>query len=324
MQIFLNLILFLVPLSLSADEPYLENIQQLTFEEMGFEKAGEPYFSPDGNSIIFQAVPIGNEHYQMYTMNLGERIPKMVSTGRGACTCGFFHPNEDKILFASSHEGPECSPESKPKDKYSWEFTPYMNIYEACPDGSCLRALTTGPAYSAECAYSPDGNSIVYTSNKTGTLQIYTMDRDGSNVSCLTSESTCYSGGPFFSPDGTKIIYRADPEKKNYLQIFVMDRDGKNKKALTDNGCVNWAPFWHPCGNVIAFTTSLHGHHRYEIYLMNINTGKQVRLTDHEGFDGLPSFNKAGDKIVWTSKRGAENSCQIFIADFTMPANLME
>lgn len=35
-------------------------------------------------------------------------------------------------------------------------------------------------------------------------------------------------------------------------------------------------------------------------------------------FDGLAVFNHDGTKLMWTSKRGADNSCQIFIADFTM------
>jgi Tol biopolymer transport system component len=85
------------------------------------------------------------------------------------------------------------------------------------------------------------------------------------------------------------------------------------------NNAVNWSPAWHPNGNVIAFTTSLHGHTQYELYLMNVETGTHYRLTYNDSFDGLPSFNKEGNKITWTSKRGLDKTCQIFIADFTMP-----
>ncbi len=60
----------------------------------------------------------------------------------------------------------------------------------------------------------------------------------------------------------------------------------------------------------------------YEIYALNLETGKQVRLTHHAGFDGLPVFNKEGDKMMWTSKRGPDNTCQIFLADFTVPNEL--
>ena len=54
---------------------YLKNIRQLTFPSMNFEKAGEAYFSPDDQNIVFQAVPTGSQHYQIYSMNLEEGIP---------------------------------------------------------------------------------------------------------------------------------------------------------------------------------------------------------------------------------------------------------
>src|SRR5436853_597198 len=100
--------LFLIcTLSLGADEQeHLQNIRQVTFSSMGFEKAGEAYFSFDDREIIFQAVPKGNEHYQIYRLNLEEGVPRLVSTGRGACTCAYFRPDGKKIIFASSHEDP--------------------------------------------------------------------------------------------------------------------------------------------------------------------------------------------------------------------------
>jgi TolB protein len=313
------------------ESQYLKNIQQLTFPNMGFEKAGEAYFSSNEESIIFQAVPIGNTHYQIYAMPLEINTPSLVSTGKGACTCAFFKPDGSKIIFASSHEAPADSEDSKnaslensnyAKGKYHWDLTPYMNIYEANPDGSGLVPLTQGPAYHAECAYSSDGSSIVYASNETGSMNIYTMKADGSEIKQITNTDYCYNGGPFFSPDNSKIIFRADRERPDFLQIYVINADGTGEQQLTFNNAVNWAPYWHPNGKVIAFTTSLHGHYQYEIYLLNIQTGAFTRLTHNPTFDGLPVFNHDGTKLLWTSKRGADKTCQIFIADFIMPPEL--
>lgn len=296
---------------------------------MHFEKAGEADFSPDGETIIFQAVPTSCRHYQIYTMRLDKAIPTIVSTGLGACTCAYFRPDGKKIIFASSHSDPNISsastaPEqnSTSNGKYKWDLTPYMNIYEANPDGSELTALTFGPAYHAECAYSSDGSRIVYASNEDGSMNIYTMCTDGSDVQQITHTNHCYNGGPFFSPDDSQIIFRADRQRPDYLQIFAVNSDGTNERQLTCNNAVNWAPYWHPNGKVIAFTTSLHGHHRYEIYLLNIESGTQYRLTNNPTFDGLPVFNREGTKLMWTSKRGQGNTCQIFIADFAMPSEL--
>lgn len=287
---------------------------------MGFEKAGEAYFSPDGQSIVFQAVPTGKKDYQIYSMSLEERIPRMISTGKGACTCAFFRPDGKKVIFASSHGDPELDTREKQTEesgRYVWELTPYMNIYEANPDGSQLVALTNGPAYHAECAYSSDGTHIVYASNEDGAMNLYTMRSDGSDVRQITHTTGCYNGGPFFSPDGTKIIFRADREVPDYLQIYEIGANGQNERQLTDNGAVNWAPFWHPNGRVIAYTTSLHGHRHYEIYLLDVESGATCRLTHNENFDGLPSFDRTGTRLLWTSKRGDDRTCQIFMALFT-------
>lgn len=309
----------------------LTNIRQMTFPSMGFEKAGEAYFSPDGKTIIFQAVPLGKKHYQIYIMDLEEGIPRMVSTGLGACTCAYFRPDGKKIIFASSHEDPnidringEASAPgyNRKGGEYIWEFTPYMNIYEANPDGTELVPLTTGPSYHAECAYSSDGSRIVFASNSSGSMNIYTMNADGTDVQQVTHTDYCYNGGPFFSPNGDQIIFRADRQKPHYLQIYLINSDGRNEQQLTDNGAINWSPYWHPNGQVIAYTTSLHGHTNYEIYLMNIETALQYRLTYHPAFDGLPVFSPDGNKIMWTSKRGPDNTSQIFLADFTMPSIL--
>jgi Tol biopolymer transport system component len=309
----------------------LKNIKQITFPSMGFEKAGEAYFSPDGKKVVFQAVPNGEKQYQIYIMNLSDLKPRMLSTGKGACTCAYFRPDGKKIIFASSHEDPALKQGAheqkvpgyqKQNSSYSWEFTPYMNIYEINPDGTGLKALTRGPAYTAECAYSPDGKRIVYASNKDGSMNIYTMKIDGSDERKVTQTHGCYNGGPFFSPDSKQIVFRSDREKQHYLQIYTIHADGTMERKITSNDAVNWAPYWHPSGKAVAFTTSLHGHMHYEIYMAHIKTGKLFRITHNPTFDGLPVFRNDGKKMMWTSKRGPDGTCQLFVADFVLPKEM--
>jgi TolB protein len=313
----------------TGEGEFLSNIRQLTTPAMGFEKAGEAYFSPDMRSIIFQATPVGAQGYQIYTLDLPTgATPRIVSTGRGECTCAYYRPDGRKIIFASSHLDPALSGReqaaSKPagyqvgQRRYVWHFNPHMDIFEADPDGSNLRRLTDAPGYDAEGAYSPDSRHIAFTSERSGDLEIWVMDADGSNPRQVT-RAKGYDGGPFISPDGRRIIFRADRRGDDLLQIFVIDIDGQNERQLTDNRFVNWGPYWHPEGRSIIYATSRHGHDNYELYLMNVETGRERRVTHTPGFDGLPVFSPDGRRLMWTSKRGPDGTSQIFIADFTLP-----
>ncbi len=175
-----------------AEAQFLTGITQLTSTEMGLLNAGEAYFSPDGSTIIFQGTPIGKEEYQIYTLDLKTRKLKMVSTGKGACTCAFFRPDGKKIIFASSHLRPDSEPPKKDTSgSYKWFFDDYMDIFEADPNGSNLRRLTDTPGYDAEGAYSPDGKRIVFTSKRDGDLEIYVMNADGGEVKRLTHGKGC-------------------------------------------------------------------------------------------------------------------------------------
>ena len=317
----------------TGDEPkYLSNITQLTSQEMGLFKSGEGYFSPDGRTIIFQAFPMGASEYQIYTMDLKTRKLKMVSTGKGACTCSFFHPSGEKIIFASTHLDPDLG-EEREEDPQTrggkWKFHKYMNIFEASPDGSNLRPLTTGPAYDAEGSYSPDGERIVFTSNRDGDLEIYVMNADGTDQRRYTNGKG-YDGGPFFSPDGETILYRGDRRNDNKmnLQLRLVDANGTNDRAITDNQLFNWSPYWYPTGNCLIFVQVDHAAHahgqrlNYDLFVRSVEDETLTRITYDAEFDGLPVFSPDGTKLMWTSKRGPLDEAQLFIADFRLPERL--
>ncbi|WP_165231066.1 TolB family protein [Aquisphaera insulae] len=313
------------------ESKHLTNIRQVTF---GFFRAGEGYFRPDGKGIIFQAVPALPEsvflapaenqyEYQIYAAELSPGAkPLLVSTGKGACTCSFYHPDGKTILFGSTHLNPSPSrPQtaySRSGSRYRWSFPEGMDIFRADADGKNLTRLTTADGYDAEGSYSADGKQIIFTSFRDGDADIYIMDADGKNVRPVV-KSKGYDGGPFFSPDGRRIIYRSDRKGNDLLQVYVNNTEGTAEKALTNNDAVNWGPFWHPDSTHIVYSTSRHGHSNYELYLMNVDTGAEERLTYHDGFDGLPVISPDGKQLMWTSNaRGTDRNSQLFLADFQL------
>ncbi len=330
----------------SIEGKSLKNIRQITSE---FTKAGEGYFSPDGGTIIYQAVPRDYVFYQIYkqpltneTVNRRQPIPNLVSTGRGRTTCSYFAPDGKSILFASSHLDPKLA-ETEEKERaqqeedkrtgkrrrYQWDFDPWMDIFSADLEGKNLKQLTSTPGYDAEGAYTPDGKQIVFCSDRNGDADLYVMNADGSNVRQLTNKPG-YDGGPFTSPDGRRVVYRTDRKQKEMLQIHVMDIDGQNDTALTDNNGVNWAPYWHPTQPYIIWTGADHSNPNtrpnYDLWLLRYaeEGGKIVmrdrwRLTDNPAADVLPVFSPDGTKLMWTSNRTDDRSSQLFIADFELP-----
>src|SRR5688572_31994672 len=90
----------------SVEGKFLSNVRQVT---SGFVKAGEGYFSPDGQTIVYQAQPLDYPFYQIFTRPLAGGRPRQISTGRGRTTCAYFSPDGKRILFASSHLDPNLS-----------------------------------------------------------------------------------------------------------------------------------------------------------------------------------------------------------------------
>jgi Tol biopolymer transport system component len=262
---------------------------------------------------------------------------RRVSTGTGRTTCGFFYPGASEILFASTHASArECPPRPSFARGYVWPIYESYEIYRARPDGSGLTPITKSPGYDAEATIAPDG-LIVFTSVRDGDMEIYSMNKDGSGVRRLTN-SPGPDGGPFFSFDGKRIVFRGRPlgpgkELDDYssllkeglwrptsLELFVMDRDGSNLRQLTKLGGANFAPSWHPDGKRIIFSSNLHDPkgRNFDLYLINVDGSALERVTYNDTFDGFPMFSPDGKQLVFASNRQAkaEGETNVFIADW--------
>ena len=317
-------------------ERHLANIKQLTF---GGENA-EAYFSSDGKQLIFQSKRDGRACDQIYTMNADGSNVKMVSTGDGRTTCSYFYRDKKKILYGSTHlASKDCPPNPDFSKGYVWAIYPGYDIFQADPDGTNVKPLTTTSGYDAEATVSPDGKKIIFTSMRDGDLDLYLMDRNGKNVKRLTNELG-YDGGAFFSPDNKQIVYRSfhpktEAEIARYkdrlannlieptvFEVWVMNADGSNKRQVTKLGAASFAPFFTPDGKRIIFCTNYFAtdprKRNFDLALINVDGTGLERVTTNETFDGFPMFSPDGKKLVFASNRNAakQGDTNVFIADW--------
>lgn len=315
-------------------ETHLSHLRQLTF---GGQNA-EAYFSPDDGRLIFQATPRDGSCDQQYTMRTDGTDLRLVSTGKGRTTCGYYVPGSEWLVYSSTHlAGDACPPEPDRSQGYVWAVYPSYDVFVADSAGGTPRRLTETPGYDAEATLSRDGQWIVFTSARDGDLDIYKMRVDGSEVTRLTDEPG-YDGGPFFSYDGTKIVYRASRPageealadyrrllgegliRPSQLDLWVMDADGSNKRRLTDNGAANFGPYFHPDGKRVIFSSNMGDPQgrEFDLWMIGVDGKELEQVTFTGDFDGFPMFNSDASQLAFASNRGNEqpHETNLFLADW--------
>ncbi|WP_436517140.1 TolB family protein [Ekhidna sp. To15] len=323
------------------NEVHLKNVRQLTW---GGNNA-EAYWSFDGNSLVFQSdfSEWGVECDQIFTMDIadvtkGER-PDMVSTGLGRTTCSYFLPGDSLIVYGSTHLADSLCPPvpSRSTGKYVWPIYEGYDIFVANLNGEIVSQLTSDAGYDAEATVSPNGDRIIFTSTRSGDLELYTMNLDGSDVVQLTDELG-YDGGAFFSPDGSKIVWRAsrpktDEEITEYtdllkqglvqpteMELYIANADGSEARKITSLGNANWAPFFTPDGDKILFSSN-HASERgfpFNLFMVNLDGSELEQVTFDDTFDSFPMFSPDGKYLVWASNRnnGGNRDTNLFVAEW--------
>jgi TolB protein len=326
----------------SAQEKHLKNIQKLTY---GGDNA-EAYFSPNGKSVSFQSnnKKWGLQCDQIFDLDLSKAAadstykPEMISTGKGRTTCSYYMPNGKDILYASTHlKHDSCPPSPVEIGKYLWAVYPEFDIFVANKKGFIKKQLTTSNGYDAEATVSPKGDKIVFTSDRSGDLELWIMDINGKNQKQITKDLG-YDGGAFFSPDGKKLVFRAsrpnsEEEIKEYkyyldkhlvaptnMEIFTCNIDGSDLQQITHLGKANWAPFYTPDGKKIIFSSNHHSKRGYDFQLFMINTDGTglEQITKESMFNAFPMFSPDGKKLIWSSNRNNHGTrdTNLFIADW--------
>jgi TolB protein len=240
-------------------------VQQLTFNDI---VDSTPAWSYDGQKIVFSSTRFGNES-KIFKMNAEGSQVILLTSGKLDLFPDW--SRHDKIVFQSLQSGND-------------------EIFVMNADGSNAQNLTSSSADDSRPRWSPDGQRIVFYSNRDvdsdgeSDNEIFVMNADGANLLQLT-QNTYSDFDPSFSKDGSKIVFVSD--RGNGPEIFVMDANGGNQQQLTNDGDENTLPIFASSFDKIAFVRR---HPNTEIIVIDANGANTQKLTSNKSNDLFPDW----------------------------------
>jgi len=174
-------------------------------------------------------------------------------------------------------------------------------IYVTNIDGTGLRAVTKLKGNSIGPNWSPDGDTISFTSFVNRWPEIYSINSGGGGFKQLTSNKST-NITPSFSPNGGTIAFASSVSGDT--ELYTMSPSGKNLQRLTHVLNIDLAPAWSPDGSQLVFASERAGN--LHLFSMSSSGGAANRLTYTGYQNDQPDWSPDGRKIVFTSRdRGA-------------------
>jgi TolB protein len=286
----------------------------------------KPHWSGDGRSLLMISTEAG-KCPQAYWYDPLTKTKKLASSGQGSVRSAAPLVKSKSWVYDSTQDsGDGCAPTmlgSVPS-----EFNIFMNN-----EKGKIQRLSSATGYDAEIDVSTTEKLIVYTSQASGDIEVWTMEWDGMNKRQLT-KSPGFDGDPNVSNDGRRIVFRSSRARtleaqkavKDELafgranmspsEIYVMNLKGLDEKQITSFGCSVLHPAWTPDNRRIVFSANMPTckGNNYEMFMINLDGSGLVQLTRGSKFAGEASFSPDGRTVAFT-KDG-----NIYTAEWMAPA----
>jgi Tol biopolymer transport system component len=237
------------------------------------------HFTPDGRSVVYASTHLG-----------GAECPPVPGREQGYVwpvydSYDIFKVNVDGTGLTQLTKAPGYDAEATVARDGRIVFTSTrdgdMEIYSMNGDGSDVRRLTRLPGPDGGPFFSADGQKIVFRGRhpekgkeiddyfnllkmnlwRPTSLDVYVMDRDGSNLKQVTKDLPGANWAPFFSPDGTKIIFASNfknpkgPGASNF-DLYLINVDGTGLEQITFSDKFDGFPMFSPDGRKLIFASN--------------------------------------------------------------------
>ncbi len=156
--------------------------------------------------------------------------------------------------------------------------------------------LISSTQSQVEPQYSPDGQYIVFSSNRSGSVEVWVCHSDGTNPVQLTFLGGPWAGTPRWSPDSRFIAF--DSREKGNGNICVISANGGTPRQLTSGKFENNIPSWSRDGRWIYFSSNRTG--VFQVWKMPVDGGEAIQVTKNGGFNAFESYD--GKDVYFVQK----------------------
>jgi TolB protein len=210
---------------------------------------------------------------------------------------------------------------------YVCQFSKLVGRNQIClinADGSGQQVLTQGGSYDDFFpSITPDGNSVLFASTRTGRYQIYEYNLLTRLTTQLTDLNSDSAYAPEASPDNSHIVFYARHDGEEYPgshNLWIVERDGRNPVQITDRPGGAWDPVWSPDGTQILFASEQDG--IPQLFIIDADGADARQVTHLAGIRGRNDWSPDGttlstyiggawDRDIYTFDLNGENVRQL-------------
>jgi Tol biopolymer transport system component/DNA-binding winged helix-turn-helix (wHTH) protein len=286
--------------------------RQITRPPADSEGDGDPAFSHDGKTVAFQRDSLDSQQLYLWSNLQGER--RVVSDNFiGDFIDGIAWTADDQELILGGQElrrvavssgpstvnkiayipSPATFPAVRGTDLAFVQATVNANIWkldlkdEVHVSGEPVQFIASTRQQAAP-SFSPDGSSIAFQSDRSGTWEIWLCNRDGSEPVQLTHFGGPLTGTPRWSPDSKQVAF--DSRVDGISQIYVVPAGGGNPRQLTVDGAGGEVPSWSRDGKWIYYSSVRNG--EAKVWKVPAEGGVPQPVTKGPGIYAVESFDR--------------------------------